>query len=208
MHRRTLRHCGTRRSSFPHGPCEAQPAEQESGAAERRDRAEPAHLAQAERIKAAREQHRSGHEQMAARAHDRSWPPLIRQTHRKQRKRVVELVANAGLEGGKQVLREVRRMGNTVAAEEIVVECHPQVAEILRVHERDYLDGLEKRFHKKVELKASKSMQLDQYKVAGVTVKEKEPSKKARTGSRSRKRGGKSRSTRRKTESPHDQTVP
>ena len=66
-----------------------------------------------------------------------------------------------------EALREVRRIGNTVKAAVIAIECSPRVAEILENQERGYLDELEKRFQKKVEVKATVKLELEEYKVAG-----------------------------------------
>ena len=74
-----------------------------------------------------------------------------------------------------EILREVRRIGPTVAADRIVVECPPPVAEILDRYERRYLDELEKRFQKRVDIKSSTTIAVDQYKVEGRVVKVEEP---------------------------------
>jgi ribonuclease G len=103
------------------------------------------------------------------------------------------------------ILRDVRRVGATVSATEITVECTPNVADLLQKYEREYLDGLEKRFHKKVVIKASKTLAPDQYKLAGKVVKDVEPAKKPRSSGRARKRTGKTKSTRGKTDPTHDQ---
>jgi hypothetical protein len=66
-----------------------------------------------------------------------------------------------------EILREVRRSGSGVEAEKVEIECAPKVAEILNARERDYLDGLEKKFQKLVVVVAQKSWKPDQYRVAG-----------------------------------------
>jgi ribonuclease G len=66
-----------------------------------------------------------------------------------------------------EILREVRRSGAIVDADNIDIECAPRVAEILNRYEREYLDTLEKRFQKKVEVVAQKGWKPDQYRVAG-----------------------------------------
>jgi Ribonuclease G/E len=96
-----------------------------------------------------------------------------------------------------EILREVRRIGPTVQADRIVVECPPPVAEILDRYERRYLDELEKRFQKRLDIKSSTTIALDQYKVEGRVVKVEEPQTGggkggSRTGSGRRKRGGRS----------------
>ncbi len=66
-----------------------------------------------------------------------------------------------------EVLREVRRSGSVVDNEKIDLECAPRVAELLSRDERDYLDHLEKRFQRKIEVVPQKSWKPDQYRVAG-----------------------------------------
>jgi ribonuclease G len=98
-----------------------------------------------------------------------------------------------------EVLREVRRQGATVKTDRIEVVCSPKVAAVLEKHERDYIDYLEKRFHKKVDIKRSGSMPPDQFKVAGHSVKDEEPSKKGPPpGGRRRPRSSNGRAGRRK----------
>ena len=66
-----------------------------------------------------------------------------------------------------EILREVRRSGASVDDPKIDIECSPKVAEILNKYERDYLDGLEKKFQKQVEVVPQKGWRPDQYRVAG-----------------------------------------
>jgi ribonuclease G len=66
-----------------------------------------------------------------------------------------------------EILREVRRSGTLVDDERIALECAPRVAEVLSRYERDYLDNLEKRFQKKIEVVPQKGWKPDQYRVAG-----------------------------------------
>jgi len=103
-----------------------------------------------------------------------------------------------------EILREVRRIGATVSADRIVVECPPPVAEMLDRYERRYLDELEKRFQKRVDIKSSTTIAVDQYKVEGRVVKVEEPQGKhgrggggggaaSGGGRRKRNRGGRGR---------------
>jgi ribonuclease G len=89
-----------------------------------------------------------------------------------------------------EILREVRRIGGTVKADRILVECPPPVAEMLERYDRPYIDELEKRFQKKVDIKASSTMPVDQYKVEGRVVKVEEPSSGPKSGPAGRKRRG------------------
>jgi ribonuclease G len=93
-----------------------------------------------------------------------------------------------------EVMREVRRVGSSVEAEKIIVECSPLVANWLDKNERDYLDHLEKRFHKLVEIKGTRGFPPDQYKVEGNLVKIEEPTKsRAKSKTSSTKRRSRSR---------------
>ncbi|MDX2092924.1 MAG: Rne/Rng family ribonuclease [Kofleriaceae bacterium] len=66
-----------------------------------------------------------------------------------------------------EILREVRRSGMMVDNERIDLECAPRVAEVLQRQEREYLDHLEKRFQKKIEVVPQKGWKPDQFRVAG-----------------------------------------
>lgn len=86
-----------------------------------------------------------------------------------------------------EVLREVRRLGNTAPTDVIEVECAPRVADLLRKYEREYIDELEKKFQKAVDIKGIGSFKPDQYKVAGKGTKGQEQVVKAQS---KRRRGG------------------
>ncbi|MBT8492348.1 MAG: hypothetical protein KJO07_04755, partial [Deltaproteobacteria bacterium] len=66
-----------------------------------------------------------------------------------------------------EILREVRKVGASLEAARLDIEAAPKVAELLERYERDYLDGLEKRFHKQVIVTANPSLGPTEYKVAG-----------------------------------------
>ena len=66
-----------------------------------------------------------------------------------------------------EILREVRRNGMNVDNDKIELEASPRVAEILQRQERDYLDSLEKRFHKQITVVPQKGWKPEQFRVAG-----------------------------------------
>ena len=66
-----------------------------------------------------------------------------------------------------EILREVRRSGTLVDNEKIEIEAAPRVAEVLQRQEREYLDSLEKRFHKMITVVGQKGWKPDQFRVAG-----------------------------------------
>jgi ribonuclease G len=88
-----------------------------------------------------------------------------------------------------EVLREIRRVGNLVEADTIEIQCAPRVAELLLKYERDYIDDLEKKFQKKVNIAGTNGFKPDQYSVAGRSNELK--ANKSSRRSRSRKRGKK-----------------
>ncbi len=88
-----------------------------------------------------------------------------------------------------EVLREIRRLGNLVETDIIQVECSPRVAEMIRKYDREYIDDLEKKFHKKVEISGIRGFKPDHYKVAGRGSESmKKGSGRARGGRSGRKR--------------------
>jgi ribonuclease G len=66
-----------------------------------------------------------------------------------------------------EILREVRRSGTLVENDKIEIEAAPRVAEVLQRQEREYLDSLEKRFHKMITVIGQKGWKPDQFRVAG-----------------------------------------
>jgi ribonuclease G len=66
-----------------------------------------------------------------------------------------------------ELLREVRRIGSLIEADVIEAECAPRVAELLAQYERDFIDDLEKKFQKKVEIMGVRGYRQDQFKVTG-----------------------------------------
>ncbi|MEM9490952.1 MAG: hypothetical protein AAGC55_17520, partial [Myxococcota bacterium] len=59
------------------------------------------------------------------------------------------------------------RVGNLVEASTIEIECAPRVVEYLRRNGREYIDDLEKKFQKKIEISGNRGFKPDYYKVAG-----------------------------------------
>jgi ribonuclease G len=65
------------------------------------------------------------------------------------------------------LLREIRREGGTIAEEAIEVRCHPEVAELLASTDQQYVDELEKRFQKKIVIKAREHTHIEEYQIVG-----------------------------------------
>jgi ribonuclease G len=93
-----------------------------------------------------------------------------------------------------EVLRDIRRLGPSVDADNIIIELPPRIAEHLKRHERDYLDFLEKKLQKKMDIQVNAQLKPDQYKVAGKTSEPVQSGKPTGGGDRGgRDRGGKRR---------------
>lgn len=88
-----------------------------------------------------------------------------------------------------EILRETRRLGSQVSASHIVVECQSEVEKLLNGRDREFVDDLEKRLHKKVDVRASADIEPGHYRVAGKDDgQEDDPTKKPRPTSRRRPR--------------------
>src|SRR5690606_10047671 len=85
-----------------------------------------------------------------------------------------------------EIMRELRRVRGNIEGDLITVSCSPKVASFIENNERDYLDNLEKRFHKKIDIKASQAVAPDEYKVIGGQP----PPARKRGGGRKRKKNG------------------
>jgi ribonuclease G len=100
-----------------------------------------------------------------------------------------------------EIIREIRRLGSTVEAGNIRVECPPNVAELLERFERPYLDELEKRFQKKIEVEPADDIVPGHYRVAGYDSKaadDEAAAKKGKASKRRRSRGGRGTSRKKK----------
>lgn len=63
------------------------------------------------------------------------------------------------------LLRELRRQGNLVEGDTVLVEVHPDVAQILSGPDHIYLEELEKRLQKRIVIKARGSFALEDYEI-------------------------------------------
>jgi ribonuclease G len=93
-----------------------------------------------------------------------------------------------------EVLREVRRVGSAVKADTLEVECTPDVGTMLRNDERDYLDYLEKKFQRKIEIRSSDALKHGQYRVAGRSIISAESAEVDSPDARKRRANGRRRS--------------
>lgn len=63
------------------------------------------------------------------------------------------------------VLRELRRQGNLIEGDTVVVEVHPDVAQILAGPDHIYMEEIEKRLQKRIIVKARASYELEDYEL-------------------------------------------
>jgi ribonuclease G len=63
------------------------------------------------------------------------------------------------------ILRELRRQGNLIEGDTVMVEIHPDVAQILAGPDHVYLEEIEKRLQKRLIVKARASFELEDYEL-------------------------------------------
>jgi ribonuclease G len=66
-----------------------------------------------------------------------------------------------------EILRELRRSGDAVKEDTVVVACHPEIAELLATSDHEYIDDAEKRLQKRVLVKSRASYHMEQYEIMG-----------------------------------------
>jgi ribonuclease G len=73
-----------------------------------------------------------------------------------------------------EILREVRRQGDAFKEDAIVVQCHPEIAELLSTTDMEYVEQVEKRLQKKVIIKARGSFHMEHFEIVGKKASEKQ----------------------------------
>jgi len=86
------------------------------------------------------------------------------------------------------LLRDLRRQGNLIEGDTVLVEVHPDVAQILAGPDHAYLDEIEKRLQKRILVKARASFALEDYEMRSPGQKALEHSDSAREGDRGESR--------------------
>src|SRR5262249_11568215 len=66
-----------------------------------------------------------------------------------------------------EILRELRRSGDAVKEDAVVVACHPEIADLLATSDHEYLEAMEKRLQKRVLVKSRPSYHMEQYEILG-----------------------------------------
>jgi ribonuclease G len=70
-----------------------------------------------------------------------------------------------------ELLRELRRSGNMIAGDTVLVELHPDVAQVLSSSDRLYLEELEKRLQKRIVIKARGSFHMEDFEIRSPSEK-------------------------------------
>ena len=66
-----------------------------------------------------------------------------------------------------EILRQLRRDGNSYAEDGISVTCNPEIADLLVNVEGQYIEQLEKRLQKKILIQAKKRFHLEKFEITG-----------------------------------------
>jgi hypothetical protein len=70
-----------------------------------------------------------------------------------------------------ELLRELRRQGDLVEGDTILIEVHPDVANVLSSTDRPFLDDIEKRLQKRLIVKARGSFHVEDFEIRSPTDK-------------------------------------
>jgi len=70
-----------------------------------------------------------------------------------------------------ELLRELRRQGNLIEGDTVLVEVHPAVAQVLSTTDHAYLEDLEKRLQKRIIVKARGSFALEDFELRSPSQK-------------------------------------
>jgi ribonuclease G len=62
-----------------------------------------------------------------------------------------------------ELFREIRKVGSSPRDKKIIINVHPEVANLLYDEERQGIEELEQEFHKKIIIKADSNLQIEQY---------------------------------------------
>jgi hypothetical protein len=70
-----------------------------------------------------------------------------------------------------ELFRELRRQGDLVEGDTILIEVHPEVANVLSTTDRPFLDDIEKRLQKRLIVKARGSFHVEDFEIKSPTDK-------------------------------------
>jgi ribonuclease G len=98
-----------------------------------------------------------------------------------------------------ELFRELRRQGDLVEGDTILIEVHPEVANVLATTDRPFLDDIEKRLQKRLIVKARGSFHIEDFEIRSPNDKTPiEKSEAAGGGREERERGEKDTKRRRR----------
>jgi ribonuclease G len=102
-----------------------------------------------------------------------------------------------------ELLRELRRQGDLVEGDTVLVEVHPDVAQVLQSTDRAFLEEMEKRLQKRIVVKARGSFHVEDFEIRSPS--EKAPIEKSEivAGAREDKEGPRSGGGRRRRRRRH-----
>jgi Rne/Rng family ribonuclease len=98
-----------------------------------------------------------------------------------------------------EIFREIRREASNYKESVLVVNCHPEVARVLQVDERDELRYLMDRFNKSIHVRSQQSYHQEQFDIYG---KSERPQKKGERDDSEGRDGGRDRPERERGERP------
>jgi ribonuclease G len=87
-----------------------------------------------------------------------------------------------------ELFRELRRQGDLVEGDTILIEVHPEVANVLATTDRPFLDDIEKRLQKRIIVKARGSFHVEDFEIR--SPNDKAPIEKSEVASGSRDEKG------------------
>jgi len=70
-----------------------------------------------------------------------------------------------------ELLRELRRQGNLIEGDTVLIEVHPDVAQVLATTDHGYLEDMEKRLQKRIIVKARGSFALEDFELRSPSQK-------------------------------------
>jgi ribonuclease G len=66
-----------------------------------------------------------------------------------------------------EILRHLRREGHSYREDSIIVTCNPEIADLLVTVEQQYIEELEKRLQKKIQIQPKKRLHLEKFEIQG-----------------------------------------
>jgi ribonuclease G len=72
-----------------------------------------------------------------------------------------------------EILRELRRSGDAVKEDTVVILCHPEIADLLTTSDHEYVEDMEKRLQKRVLVAPRASYHMEEYEILGKKASDK-----------------------------------